>query len=167
MDDIESAYATLVTAADPAMVVVTVAVDGTRSGCLVGFQSQCSIDPVRHAVWLARINHTYGVARRADTMILHFLDESDARVAGVFGSLTTDDDVDKFALVGAGAGDSPVLEQCANRVTARVVAVLDDGTCDHVCFVVEPTDLVSDDSFAPLRYHVVADLEPGHPLGES
>ena len=43
----------------PMFVVTTVAADdGERSGCLVGFATQCSIHPPRWVVWLSLANHT-------------------------------------------------------------------------------------------------------------
>ena len=41
---------------------------------MVGFHSQCSVDPGRFAVWLSKANHTYGVALRAEVFAVHFLD---------------------------------------------------------------------------------------------
>ncbi|MFE2251449.1 flavin reductase, partial [Streptomyces lavendulae] len=35
------------------VVAVAVAVGAERAGCLVGFASQCSIDPPRFIVWLS------------------------------------------------------------------------------------------------------------------
>ena len=54
-----------------AMFVVGAAVDGDADACLVGFTSQCSIDPRRFAVFLSKANHTYELARRASTLVVH------------------------------------------------------------------------------------------------
>jgi flavin reductase (DIM6/NTAB) family NADH-FMN oxidoreductase RutF len=54
------------------MVIVTAAANGERSGCLVGFHSQCSIEPLRWAVWISRVNHTWPVARAARVLGVHF-----------------------------------------------------------------------------------------------
>src|SRR5947208_16793782 len=81
------AFDRLVAAANAAMVVVTtVSGDGERSGCLVGFHSQCSIDPRQYAVWISRENHTFRVARQADALAVHFLAQGDLDVAELFGS---------------------------------------------------------------------------------
>ncbi len=45
----------------PLTVVTTVAPDGERSGCLAGFTTQCSIDPLRFLVCVSRVNHTFAV----------------------------------------------------------------------------------------------------------
>ncbi|MCT1909143.1 hypothetical protein ACH0CV_13930 [Brachybacterium paraconglomeratum] len=49
----ENAFATLMAATDPAMVVVTTAAGGERAGCLVGFHAQSSISPERYCLWLS------------------------------------------------------------------------------------------------------------------
>jgi NADH-quinone oxidoreductase subunit J len=52
---------------DRSMIIVTTCgADGERSGCLVGFSTQCSIDPGRFLVCLSRTNHTFAVAQEAD-----------------------------------------------------------------------------------------------------
>lgn len=38
---------------DHPMYVVTAEADGERAGCLVGYASQCSIQPARFMVWLS------------------------------------------------------------------------------------------------------------------
>ena len=48
------------------MFVVGAAADGDADACLVGFTSQCSIEPPRFAVFLSKANHTYELASRAD-----------------------------------------------------------------------------------------------------
>ncbi|GAA2770776.1 hypothetical protein GCM10019017_11360 [Streptomyces showdoensis] len=58
---------------DSPMYVVTAASPGGRGGCLVGFASQCSIDPPRFVVWLSTANHTYRVARAAEHLTVHLL----------------------------------------------------------------------------------------------
>jgi len=35
------------------MIIITAAADGVLGGCLVGFQTQCSIDPARFLVCLS------------------------------------------------------------------------------------------------------------------
>ena len=55
---------------DPVMIIVTTASDGVRAGCLVGFHTQCGIDPVEYAVWLSKANHTYDLAMQYDVMSL-------------------------------------------------------------------------------------------------
>src|SRR5437764_12293688 len=60
---------------DYPMFVVTAADAGTgeRAGCLVGFATQCSIDPLRFLVCLSRANHTHRVAARSGMLAVHVL----------------------------------------------------------------------------------------------
>src|SRR2546423_5220375 len=81
---------------DYPMIVITAAADGVLGGCLVGFQTQCSIDPARFLVCLSTNNHTLRVASRADHLGVHFLDERDFALASLFGE-QTGDQTDKFA----------------------------------------------------------------------
>ena len=39
---------------------VTTATDGAQAGCLVGFSTQCSIEPPRFGVWLSKLNQFNG-----------------------------------------------------------------------------------------------------------
>jgi flavin reductase (DIM6/NTAB) family NADH-FMN oxidoreductase RutF len=66
------------------MIVVTTTSRDAHSGCLVGFHSQCSIEPPRYAVWLSKANRTFRIAAHADVFALHFLEESDRDLAVSF-----------------------------------------------------------------------------------
>jgi len=156
----------LVSRLDPAMVVVTTAQGGERSGCLVGFHTQSSIEPRRYSLWLSRANHTYRVALLASHLAVHALTADDRDVADHFGSLTGDD-VDKFAGLAwtPGPGGVPLLDRCPHRMEVRRVTLVDDGG-DHVCFVTEPVAAESGRPFRPLRLHGAADIDPGHAAGE-
>jgi flavin reductase (DIM6/NTAB) family NADH-FMN oxidoreductase RutF len=154
----------LVTGMDTAMVIVTANHGEERSGCLVGFHTQCSIDPKRYAVWISKANHTHGVAVRAEHLALHVLTSADHALAERFGG-QTGDEVDKFAGVEwePGPGGVPLLTDCPNRVVTRRLALVDEPPdCDHVCVIVEPVEVVAASSFAPLRFDDVRDIEPGH-----
>jgi flavin reductase (DIM6/NTAB) family NADH-FMN oxidoreductase RutF len=107
----------------PLVVVTTATPDGERSGCLAGFTTQCSIDPVRFLVCLSRVNHTFGVATRSSMLCLHLLGKDQGGTAALFGELTGDD-VDKFAGIGwrPGPDGVPILDDCAAWM---VVAILD------------------------------------------
>lgn len=149
-----------------AMVIVTVSVDGEASGCLVGFHTQCSINPRRYALWLSKANHTYELALRAHTFAVHFLDDGDGPLAELFGGLTGDE-VDKFERTGwaPGPGGVPLLDDCGHRLVLARHAFFDAGE-DHVCLVGDPIAASSDDGFAPLRLTDVDDIEPGHEAEE-
>jgi flavin reductase (DIM6/NTAB) family NADH-FMN oxidoreductase RutF len=149
---------------DPAMIVVTVRSDDARSGCLVGFHSQCSIDPLRYAVWISKANHSFRVALAADVFVLHLLDAEEHPVAAFFGAVTGDE-VDKFAHCAwhEGTDGALLLDDCATRVVARPVS-FSDGGGDHVCFVVEPFEAhTAHAALEPLHFTEIRDLDAGHP----
>jgi flavin reductase (DIM6/NTAB) family NADH-FMN oxidoreductase RutF len=136
-----SAFETLVRSIDsPMLVVTTRGATGETSGCLVGFATQCSIDPAHFLVCLSRKNHTFEVAKRADVLVVHVLRDDEKDLARHFGE-ETGDDVDKFATVdwSPGPGRVPVLGgvdwfagriqqrfDCGDHV-AHLLAVLPDG----------------------------------------
>jgi flavin reductase (DIM6/NTAB) family NADH-FMN oxidoreductase RutF len=160
MDD---PFGALAVAANGPMMIVTTATKTERGGCLVGFHSQCSIEPVRYAVWLSKANHTSRLAFHADYLGLHFLAAANHDLAELFGS-QSGDDIDKFTECHhhIGPWGVPLLDGCVNRVVARRTAFLDEGS-DHICFVAEPVEarLVAPD-VEPLRLADVSDIEPGH-----
>ena len=90
------AFDSLVTHMDTAMIVLTASDGRERAGCLVGFHTQCSIDPVRYCFWLSKANRTCRVALFASHFAVHFLDRADHDIAVLFGA-NTGDEVDKFA----------------------------------------------------------------------
>src|SRR4051812_6447433 len=69
---------------DYPMAVVTLQVDGKRAGCLVGFATQCSIDPVRYLVCLSHKNHTYRVAQQGvQRLAVHLLEPDQTDLAAL------------------------------------------------------------------------------------
>lgn len=154
----------LVTSLDPAALIVTASAGDERSGCLVGFHSQCSIEPPLLTVWLSHANHTYGVARRTTHLGVHVLGDGDRGLAELFGG-STGDSVDKFERCtwSPGAFGVPLLDRCARRGVFEVTARHDVGG-DHDLFVLSPVDVeTSNDDTAVLRVGAV-DIEPGHPV---
>jgi flavin reductase (DIM6/NTAB) family NADH-FMN oxidoreductase RutF len=122
---------------DYPMFIVTVAHGAERSGCLVGFATQCSIDPPRFLVCLSKANHTYRVARDAEVLAVHFVPAGAESLAELFGG-ETGDRVDKFARCEwhPGPGGVPLLAECPNRFVGAVRGRADGG--DHVIHVLEP-----------------------------
>lgn len=153
---------TLMAGRDTSMVIVTTATDTERAGCLVGFHSQCSIDPVRYAIWLSKANHTCRVATYAPYLAIHFVTTADRALAELFGT-TTGDDIDKFSHcnVEVGIDGVPLLVDCPNRLIVRRTAFLEEGS-DHLCFVTEPVEASAAADYRPLRFSDVADLTAGH-----
>ena len=161
------AFSELMTRNDTTVVIVTTVAGGERSGCLVGFHAQASIDPVRYAVWLSKANHTHRVGAGAEVFAVHWVPSDHHDLAELFGA-TTGDDVDKFAECAwtAGHGDVPLLDGCPDRFAGRRTAWIDADT-DHSCVVLEP--LVAEigrGSSGWLRLSDAADITAGHPAEE-
>jgi flavin reductase (DIM6/NTAB) family NADH-FMN oxidoreductase RutF len=162
MSEAENAFETIVARLDYPMFVLTVAADGERSGCLVGFAGQCSIDPARFFVCVSKKNHSAAIAARAEVFVVHALRADDAELAHLFGE-ETGDHLDKFACCDwhEGPHGTPVLDGVdwfAGRVldhadwgdhTAYVIDVLDDGDASHAS---EPQ----------LGFQAVRAFDPGH-----
>ena len=146
----------------PDMCVVTAVAGGERSGCLVGFSSQCSIRPVRFVVWISKANHTYAVARAADCLAVHLLTREQYALAALFGG-QTGDRTDKLAHVPwtRGRGGSVILDEAAAWFVGSVEQRVDGG--DHVGFVLTPEDWGSRADGPLLRLDDAQDISPGHP----
>jgi flavin reductase (DIM6/NTAB) family NADH-FMN oxidoreductase RutF len=151
----------LVSRLDYPMAVVTAAADGERSGCLVGFHTQCSLDPPRFLVCMSQTNHTFPVAARSEHLAVHVMDRADQPLAELFGE-ETGDDVDKFA--GCAWREShgvPVLTDVRAWFVGRVLARVPFG--DHVGHVLEPVDAQVTGEWHQLGFQQVKTLNPGHP----
>jgi len=147
---------------DVPLFVVT-AVSGTqRSGCAVGFLTQCSLEPERFLVCLSRANRTYVLARSAKALGVHLLGRDQQELAQLFGE-QTDDQVDKLALCPwhPGASGAPILERCAAWAEMRILEQIPLG--DHVGFLVEPTSSDRGGAEGVLHFSEAAPLAPGHP----
>jgi flavin reductase (DIM6/NTAB) family NADH-FMN oxidoreductase RutF len=137
MSENGSAFECIVDHLEYPMFVVSACADGRVDACLVGFTSQCSIDPPRFVVFLSKANRTYELARRADTVVVHRLRADQHEIAEQLGGTSAHDDPTKLSGCDwePGPGGAPVLAGCdwfAGRVEARI----DAG--DHVAFLLEP-----------------------------
>lgn len=142
------------------MYVVTTAVDGERSGCLIGFATQCSIHPPRFLACLSNKNHTLPVARRAKVLAVHVVEENAKEMAELFGG-ETGDTVDKFSGVRwRDVHGVPVLDACERWFTGRVLRQIDFG--DHVGFLLQPLDVEGEAPAPQLTVQQARDIEPGH-----
>ncbi|MEV1026248.1 flavin reductase family protein [Streptomyces sp. NPDC050264] len=150
--------------ADAPVHVVTMAAHGERAGCLVGFAGQCSIEPVRFVVWLSKVNHTYRLARTAQTLVVHLLDRRQHRLAERFGALCGARH-DKFADLdwSEGPDGAPVLTDALASFAGRVHDRFDGG--DHVAFVLDPDRVrISPKDRGPaLSLRDTLDIDAGHP----
>jgi flavin reductase (DIM6/NTAB) family NADH-FMN oxidoreductase RutF len=158
-----SAFETLMSSVElPMLVVTTRSSPGRTSGCLVGFATQCSIDPAHFLVCLSKQNHTYEVAKRADLLVVHVLRDDDKDLARHFGE-ETGDEVDKFAGVDwtPGPGKVPVLTG-ADWFAGRIQQRFDCG--DHVAHLlaVLPDGRATNAEDEQLDSTEVQDLDAGH-----
>ena len=147
---------------DYPLLIVTAADGETRAGCLVGFSTQCSLEPVRFLVCISKSNRTYRVARRSTHLGVHFVPRAAKGLARLFGG-STGDDVDKFAQCSwtQGEGGVPLLEGCPDRFTGRILDVADGG--DHDAFVLEPVAWSRRSGLPLLMFQDARDIEAGHP----
>jgi flavin reductase (DIM6/NTAB) family NADH-FMN oxidoreductase RutF len=122
----------------PMFVATTVGAGGERAGCLVGFATQCSIDPARFLVCVSDKNRTYRVLRGADALALHVVPEDAEDVVELFGGETADEVGDKFDRCAWHQGPEglPILERCPSWFAGRILERIELG--DHVGHVVEP-----------------------------
>ncbi len=151
----------LVADLDYPMFIVTVAADGERSGCLVGFTTQCSIEPPRFLVCLSDKNRTFRVARRATVMVVHLVPADAGELAELFGS-RTGDDVDKFAHCewSPGPEGTPIVAACRNWFAGSILDRVPAG--DHWAFLLDPFEASSDTGEDTFTFHRAKRIEPGH-----
>jgi flavin reductase (DIM6/NTAB) family NADH-FMN oxidoreductase RutF len=162
MSDPAEQFDALVSGVDYPMFIVTAAAGEERSGCLVGFVTQASIDPPRLLVMLSKRNHTFGVAQRATALGVHFLHRGNHDLATLFGE-ETGDRTDKFEACRwtTGPEGTPLLDGVRGWVVGRVVARLDGG--DHVAHVLDTVAAEAADADRdPLTFQMVRDMDPGH-----
>lgn len=146
---------------DPPVFVVTTYDGRQRSGCLVGFATQASIDPPRFLVCLSTSNQTWRVAQRAPLLAVHVLDGDDHGLADLFGG-QTGDEVDKFAHCAwhEGPGGVPLLDHAPRHLVGRVIERIPLG--DHVGHLLEAVE-VDAAAAEPLSLDQVEDIDAGHP----
>jgi flavin reductase (DIM6/NTAB) family NADH-FMN oxidoreductase RutF len=146
---------------DYPMFIVTAAAGGERAGCLVGFATQCSIDPLRFIVCLSDKNRTFRVAQKASLLAVHLVPEGADDLARLFGS-ETGDEIDKFERCSwtPGPEGTPVLDDCGNWFAGQILDRVDVG--DHWAFLLEPlrgADRLGQGAFS---FQEARWIEPGH-----
>lgn len=141
--------------------IVTTATRHQRSGCLIGFATQCSIHPPRFLACISKKNRTLEVARQADVLAVHVIDENDRNLAEIFGG-ETGDEVDKFARVSwHDAHGVPILDACERWFAGTILGRISLG--DHVGFLLEPIDAEKGAQSEQLTFQEARSIEPGHP----
>ena len=161
MDSAEQTFQRLVAQLDYPMFIATVAADGERAGCLIGFATQCSIHPPRFLAGISDKNRTYRVAEHAESMAIHLVPEDATELAELFGG-ETGDDLDKFERCDwrPGPDGVPLLDGCPNRFVGRILERVDFG--DHVGLVLEVSFAEEDEGSGQLGFHRARRIEPGH-----
>jgi flavin reductase (DIM6/NTAB) family NADH-FMN oxidoreductase RutF len=162
---VREAFDELMGGLDQSMVIVTTVAGDERSGCLVGFHSQSSIDPARYVVWLSQANHTHDVAVRASTFAVHLIPADRHDLAELFGG-RTGDEVDKLARCEweAGPDGVPLLAGCPDRFVGNRVDWYVGG--DHDGVVLEPLRADIDGRGPWLRLSDTTDIDAGHAADE-
>lgn len=152
----------LVAQLDYPMFIATVAARGERAGCLVGFTTQCSIDPPRFLVCISDKNRTFRVARDAEVMVVHLVPEGATDLVDLFGG-ETGDDLNKFERCAwrTGPGGAPVLDGCRNWFAGRILQRTPTG--DHCALLIDPFEAEGDGGGdEPFTFHRARRIEPGH-----
>jgi flavin reductase (DIM6/NTAB) family NADH-FMN oxidoreductase RutF len=148
---------------DYPMFVVTAAdqATGARAGCLVGFATQCGIDPFRFLVCVSKSNHTHRIATSSRIVAVHALTADQHDLAALFGG-QTGDKVDKFAKCDwtSGPDGVPLLTACPRRLVGTILNRLDLG--DHTGLLLAPV-AEAGEAAPPLMFSMVRDIEAGHP----
>lgn len=143
------------------MFIVTTRSREELAGCLIGFATQCSIDPPRFLVCLSNKNRTTRLAQEADAVAVHFVPAYATGLAELFGG-QTGDEVDKFNHCAWHKGPQglPILDACDNWFAATILAR--HGMGDHIAFLLDPIEARTGDSFKEFTFHRARRIEPGH-----
>jgi len=155
-----STFARLCARLDHAMFIVTAREGAQRDGCLVGFATQCSIDPPRFLACLSVRNRTWRLARASDAVLVHAVPADAPDLARLFGG-QTGDEVDKLARCAwrDRPGGLPLLDRATSWFAGRILERIPLG--DHVGVLLEPF-AVNDGGELALSSRRLGHVEPGH-----
>jgi flavin reductase (DIM6/NTAB) family NADH-FMN oxidoreductase RutF len=157
----QSPFERLVATLDYPMYIVTTATRNKTGGCLIGLATQCSIHPPRFIACISKKNRTLEIARQADVLAVHVVEETNRKLAEIFGG-ETGDEVDKFARVCWHYEHGvPILEDCERWFAGTILGRISLG--DHVGFLLEPIDAEKGAQSEQLMFQEARDIEPGHP----
>lgn len=151
----------LVGGLDYPMFIATTRKGAEMAGCLVGFATQCSIDPPRFLVCLSEKNRTCRIGREASALAVHFVPASAGQLAELFGG-ETGDEVDKFSRCRWQEGPEglPILDECDNWFVGSILARHELG--DHLGFLLDPVVVNSGTPVDEFTFHRARRIEPGH-----
>ena len=158
----EDEFSAFVEGLDYPLYVLTVAHDGQRSGCLVGFTTQVSIDPPQMLVCVSDKNHTHRLAQKAELVAVHVLSPDQDDLAELFGE-ETGDDTDKFAHCSWHPGPEavPLLDVAPRHMIGKVLQRI--PFADHLGLLLEPVTVSVTPGRVAYSLDDAADMEPGHP----
>jgi flavin reductase (DIM6/NTAB) family NADH-FMN oxidoreductase RutF len=161
VDSVQETFIKITTSLDYMMLIVTARGDMGPAGCLVGFSTQCSVQPPRYLVCLSDKNRTQRVASATDVLAVHFLNAEAKDLARLFGEQTTDED-NTFSRCRwhPGPSEVPILDDCGRWFAGRILERQPLG--DHVGFLLEPIAAHNNETEDGLFFQQVKDLEPGH-----
>jgi flavin reductase (DIM6/NTAB) family NADH-FMN oxidoreductase RutF len=157
------AFQSIVGRIDYPMYIVTALVGEERDGCLVGFTTQCSIDPPRFLVCMSDKNRTTRLVERgrADALVVHVVPEDAQHIVELFGG-ETGDDTDKFERCEWTTGPEgiPLLADCPSWFAGRILERVPLG--DHIGHVLEPFDGEDASAGGWFPFSRAKEMEPGH-----
>jgi flavin reductase (DIM6/NTAB) family NADH-FMN oxidoreductase RutF len=157
------AFQSIVGRIDYPMYIVTALVGEERDGCLVGFTTQCSIDPPRFLVCMSDKNRTTRLVERgrADALVVHLVPEDAQHIVELFGG-ETGDDTDKFDRCEWTTGPEgiPLLADCPSWFAGRILERVPLG--DHIGHVLEPFDGEDASAGGWFPFSRAKEMEPGH-----
>jgi flavin reductase (DIM6/NTAB) family NADH-FMN oxidoreductase RutF len=159
--DPQNALADLLGDTDGPMWILTVSTGEERSGCLIGFATQVSIDPVRFLACVSKVNHTFDLAMRSEHVAVHVAPSGDDDgLARLFGE-ETGDEVDKFARCAwhEGPHGVPLLDDCPDWFAGEVLERRPLG--DHVGFLLAPVAAACAGR-SPMPINEIVDIDAGH-----
>jgi flavin reductase (DIM6/NTAB) family NADH-FMN oxidoreductase RutF len=160
----EKVFQKLVGHFDVPMIIVTTAFGEQRAGCLVGFSTQCSIEPPRFLICSSERNFTYSVLQNATHYAVHFITQEHMKLAELFGSVSGSS-VDKFKQCGWHKHEEtgvPILDDVHQWFVGKILERQKFGG-DHMLILCEPIDgEYKDAESAPITFSQVKHLEPGH-----
>jgi flavin reductase (DIM6/NTAB) family NADH-FMN oxidoreductase RutF len=143
------------------MLLVTVRDGDTRSGCLIGFSTQTSINPFRYLVCLSRKNATTRVAMEANHLAVHQIGEDQVELSKLFGE-QTGDEIDKFAHCDwvDGPAGVPLLTGCPAWLVGRIEARFILG--DHQGMLLAPVAAGREREARSITFATLPPMDPGH-----
>jgi flavin reductase (DIM6/NTAB) family NADH-FMN oxidoreductase RutF len=161
MSETDTGFDEIVDAANTSVVIVSAGAGGEVDACLVGFHCQCSIEPLRYAIWLSKANRTCRIATKAGALRVHWVPRDRMDLAELAGGMSLDRHPDKMQRLRwrSTVGGTILVEGTGGSFGGEILHTHDDG--DHICFVVAPFDVITSDADV-LRFRDVADVRAGH-----